>query len=126
MSYIYNESQLKFIYVFCMNKEKHLEWTYKYEKICDIFTDKYELFHNSTAKVRSYEKSLLTMSIFHRTYITTEENSIRDYIIGENISLMWFQSFFDILLRIPLDNNLAKQDMIAECRLYYKNNPLKF
>ncbi len=65
------------------------------------------------------------MSIFNRTHTTTEENSIRDYMIEENISLEWLDLFFDILLRIPLDKNAAKQDMIAERRLYYKNNSLE-
>jgi tetratricopeptide (TPR) repeat protein len=125
ISQIYKESQLKFIYVFCIDKEKHLEWTYKYEKICGIFTDKYELFHHLSTKVRAYEKSLMDISIFSRTCPTTEENSIRDYFIEENISLMWLQLFFDILLRMPLDKNVAKQDMIAECRLYYKNNSVE-
>ncbi|CAF3425281.1 unnamed protein product [Rotaria sp. Silwood2] len=123
LSCIHNEFQLKFIFVFCMNKEKHSEWTYKYEKICGIFIDKYELFHNLTAKVRIYEKSLLTISIFNRSYTTGEEHSIRDYTIEENVNLMWLEAFINILLDVPLDKNVAKQDMIAECRLYYTNNP---
>jgi hypothetical protein len=111
--------------MFCINKDKHSEWACKYEKICGIFIDKHELFNHLNTKVRVYEKSLTTMSIFNRTYTTTEENSIRDYMIEENISLEWLDLFFDILLRIPLDKNAAKQDMIAECRLYYKNNSLE-
>ncbi|CAF1345482.1 unnamed protein product [Adineta steineri] len=124
-SQIYNESQLKFIYVFCINKEKHSEWTCKYEKICGIFIDKNELFHHLSATVRAYEKSLTTISIFNKTCTATEEKSARDYIIEENISLMWLQSFIDILLHLPIDKNIAKQDMIAECRLYYQNNAVQ-
>ncbi|CAF3532636.1 unnamed protein product [Rotaria socialis] len=118
-----DEFQLKFIYVFCMNKEKHSNWSCKYEKICGVFSDKYELFQNLTLQVRTYEKSLLAMSIFNRTRTATVESSTRDYIIEEDIGLMWLLMFFNILLHIPLDKNVAKQDMIAECRLYYNNNP---
>ena len=125
VSQISNEYQLKFIYVFCMNREEHSQWTCQYEKISGIFIDKYEMFHHLTTKVRIYEKSLTTMSIFNRTQMISEENSTRDYMIDDNITLAWLELFIDILLRLPLDRNAAKQDMIAECRLYYKNNALE-
>ncbi|CAF1469972.1 unnamed protein product, partial [Rotaria sordida] len=46
-------------------------------------------------------------------------------MIEENVNLMWLEAFINILLHVPLDKNAAKQDMIAECRLYYKSNPVE-
>lgn len=123
LSQIINEIQIKFIYIFCINKDKYdAELADKYDKISGIFVDKDKLFQHLTSTVRTYEKNLMTMSLFDRILDTTEEQSIRHYMIENDINLEWLEAFFDILLHLPIDANLAKQDMIAECRLYYSNN----
>lgn len=97
-----------------MDKEKHTAWV-----------NQYELFRHLTSPIRMYEKTLMTMSLFNRISTTTEEQSTRDYTIENDISLEWLQAFVDVLLYLPHDKNLAKQEMIAECRLYYRDNPIE-
>ncbi|CAF3625049.1 unnamed protein product [Adineta steineri] len=119
---IHDAQQLKVIYIFCLDKDKHAEWTNAYKKVSGVFADKHEMFHHLTDKIRAYEKNLPVMSIFERKDTNLAENSIRDYVTESSITLMWLEVFFYILLHFPIDKDLAIHEMVNECRLYYKNN----
>ena len=115
--------QLKVIYVFCLDESKHAELASKYEKVAGVFVDKHQLFQHLASRVRAYEKSLSVMSIFKRKDVSIEETSTRGFLAEERVTLMWVRSFCEIMLHVPLDKDLAKQDMISECRSYYRDSP---
>ncbi|CAF2046894.1 unnamed protein product [Rotaria magnacalcarata] len=85
---IHEQFQVKFVYVFCMNKDIYAERTYKYDKIRGMFVSKHELFHHLIDDVRVYENNLLAVDIFSRRHTSGVERSIRDYMTEESITLM--------------------------------------
>ncbi|CAF1323725.1 unnamed protein product [Rotaria sordida] len=50
-----------------------------------------------------------------------EQNTVR-YITKDSASFLWFQLLVSILKRMPTNTESAKNEMLDECRRYYKDN----
>ncbi|CAF3990748.1 unnamed protein product [Didymodactylos carnosus] len=111
--------QIHSVYVFCCNKAKQ-EWTKQCPKISGIFVDKQPLLAKIKEDIESCSKELLPMSIFSPK--ANGEHSLRD-LSKENATFMWYHFLIRILLLMPATRtDLAKNEMLEECRLYYKDN----
>ncbi|CAF4674603.1 unnamed protein product, partial [Didymodactylos carnosus] len=101
----------------CSNKFKYEQWAHNYEKIQGVFNDKIQLINKLTENVKSYTNTSTLISIFSPN---ANEKSIHD-LNNENATFMWFQLLMEILLRMPQTMD-AKNDMLDEARLFYKEN----
>ncbi|CAF4898239.1 unnamed protein product [Rotaria sp. Silwood1] len=63
--------------------------------------------------------------VIHLSVFTTEkEESSMKNLKTENPSRMWFNLLIEILLRMPQTED-ARNEMIAECKLFYADNPVE-
>ncbi|CAF3838532.1 unnamed protein product, partial [Rotaria sp. Silwood1] len=106
---IHNLKQIQYIYIYCLDKDKHEQWISNYAKIQGVFTDRNTLC------------STLKQDVIERTKNTNiVENSLRN--LNENrTSLLWFEILLEVLIRMEYDKK-DKADMIEQCRLYYSDN----
>ncbi|CAF2812392.1 unnamed protein product [Rotaria sp. Silwood2] len=106
---IHDLQQIQYIYIYCLNKDKHEQWVSNYPKIQGVFTDRNTLC--STLKQNVIEQTRNADVI---------ENSLRN--LNENsASLLWFEALLEVLIRMEYGNN-DKADMIEQCRSYYADN----
>ncbi|CAF1174591.1 unnamed protein product [Didymodactylos carnosus] len=118
---IYDVPQIHSIYVFCGNKAKQEKWTKQCEKVSGIYIDKQSLLKKLQENIESCSKQLLPMSIFSPEM--NGERCLQD-LREDHATFMWYYFLIRILLLMPATHtNLAKHEMLEECRLYYKDNP---
>jgi hypothetical protein len=122
LSQTHNDSQLKAVYIFCLNEEKHTLLMNQYAKIRGIFLDKFKLFRQMMEDVLQFDEKAFSMHIFAQKHAGGTEISMRDYIFDDKITPNWVELFCFVLLYLPLDRKQAKQDMLTECRKYYRGN----
>lgn len=108
-------SQIDAIFLFCMDKKKYQNLIDEYAKLVDIFTDLDSLCVSIQKQVRIVNKQLEVVN-----FVTNNEKSIKD-LSEESIDFRWLQLSTHVALHLPRDQ-LAKTQMIDECRRYYRNN----
>ncbi|CAF1451444.1 unnamed protein product, partial [Rotaria sordida] len=64
---------------------------------------------------------LMYLSIDEEDKHNQEQNTVR-YITKDSASFLWFQLLVSILKRMPTNTESAKNEMLNECRRYYKDN----
>lgn len=108
-------SQVHAIFLFCVDKRKYQKLVDEYRKVVDIFTDLDSLCVSIQKQVRMVNKQLEVVN-----FVTNNEKSIKD-LSEESIDFRWFQLLTHVTLHLPRDE-LAKTQMLHECRRYYQNN----
>jgi hypothetical protein len=120
--FIYNETNIIYIYIFCKNKEKHEEWTKLYSnKIRDIFINQQELLVKLNEDIQFYTK-IIPISIISEKQIS-EETSIQN-LNKEETLFMWYQLLIEILNRMPL-TSISRKDLLNQCRQEYEKDEIE-
>ena len=86
----------------------------QYPKIVGMFDDETRLIQSIRQELNDLHKQLATFSLYKN------QKSTRD-LLEESASFLWFQLFKDILLQMPRSEQ-AKQDMIDQCKRFYRGN----
>ncbi|CAF1024709.1 unnamed protein product [Didymodactylos carnosus] len=109
----YELPQIEFIYIFCHNKGKHEQWANNYCKIHGVFNDKNSLFFKMAEDVKAFSNDISSMTLL------TKESSFQDRttLYGG----LFYPLVIEMLNDIPATDD-AKNEMIKECRMYYKDN----
>ena len=113
--FIWNATQIKGIYIYCLDASN----TYPnpiddtYQKFRGSYSDKSCLISKLQEDASSFYSDILPISIIG-------EKSIQD-LNKESVSFMWFWLLLEILVRMP-DTEIAKREMINECRMQYEYN----
>jgi len=114
---IHDLPQVDSIFIFCINLTKYKNEfldSKKYSKIIDIFDNENRLIELIREELNDLHKQLATFSLYKN------QKSTRD-LSSESASFLWFQLFKDILLEMPRSEQ-AKQEMIEQCKQYYRGN----
>jgi small subunit ribosomal protein S27Ae/ubiquitin C len=109
--------QILYIYIFCQLSSDLIP---NGDKVRGTFIDKHTLFATLTQDVRQITKSLTEMSVFCTP--TAHEQSI---ISTENEDFNSFQNFLKAIININYSDTLSKDEMIKQCRCYYRGNKYK-
>ncbi|CAF3389536.1 unnamed protein product [Rotaria socialis] len=114
---IWQIPQLLCIYVLCKDAIKH---DGNYQNVYTIYYDENDLMKqlDDDIKLHSNVDNTLPMRILSKS---SNEKSCRDLNSDEYVSFIWFQLLIEILILMP-DTEDAKNSMINECLLCYKNN----
>ncbi|CAF1333379.1 unnamed protein product [Rotaria sordida] len=75
VSEIENLPQIRIVYVFCQNAEKHKEWVSNHSIVQGIFTDTEKLYKKLTEDVQLADSSLLSIAILSPD---SKENQVTD------------------------------------------------
>ncbi|CAF0802568.1 unnamed protein product [Adineta steineri] len=116
---LHNLPQLNCVYVYCFDKAGNKQWSDKYSKVNDVFTDLDELIKRITKdqQVREKVEDSVAISIFNRS----DKECTHKNLKSENGSFMWFQLLIEVL--ISMQHNLtAKKELINVCKQQYHNN----
>jgi tetratricopeptide (TPR) repeat protein len=114
--------QILFIYIFCENKVEHEQWSKNHpNKLQGVFVDKNDLLLKLVLDLKAISMTLMPFSVFD---LTTNESTIQD-LNDDKVTFLWFQLLIEALLQIKFNNVNAKNEMIRECRLYYRNNRIE-
>lgn len=114
---IENLPQIRVVYVFCQNAERHKKWVPKHPIVQDIFINKQKLYKKLTEDVRLSDASLLSIAILSPD---SKENQVTD-LNQQSVKYLWSQVLIEALLRFP-SSKKAKSDMLKECRQQYYEN----
>lgn len=117
---VHDLSQVTFMYIFCADPMKHIEWTKTFNKIQGIFTAEEPLLTKLTKDVALLSNQLSSFNVFSVTKSDYYDRSIKD-LNQEQATFMWFQLLIETLILLPR-NSKAKYQMLDECRQYYANN----
>jgi len=120
---VHGLSQVAFIYIFCADTVKHVDWIKMYNKIQGIFIDEQSLLMKLTKDVALLSNQLSSINVFSVTKTENPEKSVKD-LNQEQATFMWFQLLIETLILLP-KNDKAKQQMVDECRLHYSNNKIE-
>ncbi|CAF4380153.1 unnamed protein product, partial [Didymodactylos carnosus] len=113
---VHNFRQIDSIFIFCMKREKYEILLTKYTKIIDIFIQQETLANSIKENILLVEKHMETFNSFDPKL----QKSTRE-LTKEQASFIWYQLFKDIVIQMPQDEQ-SKQDMIQNCRHYYRGN----
>ncbi|CAF1292715.1 unnamed protein product [Didymodactylos carnosus] len=106
---IHDLTQIKRIYVFCLNEASHIEWTKNYMKVNNnIFTQTEKLLESLKPYIRQYQQTLLIQKS-----IVDVENKTADF--------KWARLLIDTLIQLPPEPK-AKLEMIETLRKHYHDN----
>jgi len=111
---IHDLPQVDSIFIFCINSDKYQTILEHYRKIVNIFTDENQLVDAIRREFNDLRKQISTFSLYEK------QKTTRD-LSKESASFLWFQLLKDVLLRMPRTQQ-AKQEMINQCRQYYRGN----
>ncbi|CAF1319874.1 unnamed protein product, partial [Didymodactylos carnosus] len=116
---IHNLQQIAFIYVFCLDKNKHETWAInnRNKKVRGVFTDKQFLLQTIIDDAEILLVDVRPMNVFSLQY---DEKSIRA-LDKESALYIWNQLLMDVLLRIPT-SDISKLDMLVVCQSFYRDN----
>lgn len=114
LSQIHDLNQVDSIFIFCFNSNKYQHQSNEYSKIVGIFDNENQLIESVRQELNDLRKQLSTFSLYKN------QKSTRD-LLEESASFLWFQLFKDILLQMPRSEQ-AKQEMIEQCKRYYRGN----
>ncbi|CAF0946743.1 unnamed protein product [Didymodactylos carnosus] len=112
---LHDKNQIIFIYIFCADKAKHQMWADAYKKVQGVFDNVDELIIKFQKDAHFLLNQIASISIFD-----PKERSLQ-YLTKEQATFIWFQLLIEILLRLP-KSDIAKTDMIEECRRNYAGN----
>ncbi|CAF4426091.1 unnamed protein product, partial [Rotaria sp. Silwood2] len=103
-------SQIECVYVFCHDCEKHGSWANQVQKMRGVFVDKTQLLTIVCQDVKNFGNrwSFFEGSSFQKA--STDDG-------------LWYQLFIKIVMEQPRTSD-AWQEMLNECRSYYRNDSL--
>ena len=107
ISNIHHLPQITFIYVFCVNKDRHELWTESFSKIRGVFIDDLSLSTQLKNDVCSLSNINFPFGLFDSTQQTLQD------LNQEQASFMWFHLIIEVLFRLPRTSE-AKTEMISE------------
>jgi tetratricopeptide (TPR) repeat protein len=119
--YIDEPPEIQFVYIVgSVDKTYEQELKNQHPKIRGTYREMENLAVDLANDVITNSKMVMHLSVF-----TTdkEENSVKD-LQTENPSRMWLNLLIEILLRMPQTKN-SRDEMIAECKLFYADNPIE-
>lgn len=88
------------------------------QKFAMFSTTTNDLLSSLARDVSMYAKNLTPFSIFN---VDSSKNVSLRSLTTDEVRFMWFQLLFELLLRIPLNEN-PKNDMRIECERAYHGN----
>ncbi|CAF1084320.1 unnamed protein product, partial [Adineta ricciae] len=103
--------QLRFVYVYCIHENHHIEWTNGVEKVRCVTSD-------PTTLIEKLHKDV-------RTFSNRWPFEQRSFIKSSIPTSQWFHLFLTMICHTPDTITLPYDDMFNECRSYYKNNQAK-
>ncbi|CAF1412457.1 unnamed protein product, partial [Rotaria sordida] len=118
---IHDFEQINCIYVYCLDKAHHEQWSKDYSKVKSVIIKRNQLVEEITEdqKIRNKTEDSLPMSILNRTAVA-KETTTKD-IAKEMGSILWFQLLIDVLLRMEHTDD-AKIELIKTWRENYTGN----
>lgn len=120
---VHDLSQIAFVYIFCADRTKYVDWAKMFSKIQGIFTDEESLLIKLTKDIALLSNQLSSINVFSVVKTEYQEKSVKD-LNQEQATFMWFQLLIETLILLP-KNDKSKQQMIDECRLHYANNKIE-
>ncbi|CAF1351110.1 unnamed protein product [Rotaria sordida] len=116
---IEHDIKLDSIYVFCLKKCNHEQWTSKeqHQKIKGIFIDIQDICNRLKEDIKQSQHELTSIQT-----LSSQTSRISNYL---DASFMYSQLLKDIILNIEYDDTTreqAKKDFIDFCRIYYAEN----
>ncbi|CAF4090790.1 unnamed protein product [Rotaria sp. Silwood2] len=122
LPFIYDETNIAFIYIFCKDEEKHKEWTELYlNKLRGIFVDKEQLLTKLNTDIDFYTK-MIPITVVPEKKLKKETSC---YNLNEEEALfMWNQLLIEILNRMPL-TSISRKDLLNECREEYQGDNIE-
>ncbi|CAF1338406.1 unnamed protein product [Adineta steineri] len=114
---IHQLRQVISIYIYCIDKESHEQWAYKFTKIKSIVVDLDELVSQIIAdhQIQKKVEEPLSINIF-ATNVDAEKS-----MIEVNGQFVFFQILIDCLLRLK-STEIDKNELIKLCENEYKGN----
>jgi tetratricopeptide (TPR) repeat protein len=110
---IENFNQIYSIYIFCGNKNNHIEWTKPYKKIQGIHTQIKDLSEALRYDNNEYDKSLTSISVLPPTPIVELNQSNKEFV--------YLQVMKSIILEVQYDKKF-RRELISYARQFYLNN----
>ncbi|CAF5050239.1 unnamed protein product, partial [Rotaria sp. Silwood1] len=122
LPFVYDETNITFIYIFCKDEEKHKEWTELYSnKLRGVFVDKEQLLTKLNSDIDFYTK-MIPITVVPEKKLKKETSC---YNLNEEEALfMWNQLLIDILNRMPL-TSVSRKDLLDECRQEYQGDNIE-
>ncbi|CAF1192313.1 unnamed protein product [Didymodactylos carnosus] len=112
---VHDLKQIEFIYIFCSNKQWHLEWASHFSKVHGVHTDMKHICEALRKDVRTCSNdTMIPMSVMPSSLSNTNNNR-------QEASFMYSQLLIEILFEVDITDT-SKQDMIDECRMQYEHN----
>ncbi|CAF2664730.1 unnamed protein product [Rotaria sp. Silwood2] len=109
---IHDCSQLLAIYIFCGDKEFHMQWSKVYKKVKSVVVHLDDLIAQILKDYRYYQHVSINV------YRASEEKSHTN--LQENASFIWLQLFIDIVIRLrSKDVSNGKDELAAYLREKY-------
>jgi tetratricopeptide (TPR) repeat protein len=105
--------QLRWIYIFCVNKPKYEQWSTDYQKIQGVYTHIEDICNVLKHDVQHSEIDLMPISIVAKTSSSALDELDQSY--------MYSQLLKDILLELEPDNK-AVEEFTKFCRIQYADN----
>ncbi|CAF4734140.1 unnamed protein product, partial [Rotaria sp. Silwood2] len=115
LSHITKLSQIDSIFVFNWEKLDHEHLIFEDAKFIGIYEEVDLLCLSIQEQIDFIDQNLETISFFDQDEHLTKDLS------KQTADLFWFQLYHDILFDLTHDEE-AKQEMIDECRSYYRDN----
>ncbi|CAF4614737.1 unnamed protein product, partial [Rotaria sp. Silwood2] len=103
------------VFIYCPNRDKKNNFYYQYAKVIGIFTDPYELIISIEKTIHLLEKQTYSCNLFNQRQKSTRNLS------KEEASFVWHQLLIHVLKQMT-DDEQAKNDMLYQCRNYYRHN----
>lgn len=106
---------IEFVYIYCLNKDKHIEWSKALDKVRGVFVERYLLLAQVTKDISDY---------IDRTPISVIQGITTQDMKNEPGKSMWFQILMHVLLRLPY-SEFSKTDIVHECLKQYNGDDIE-
>jgi hypothetical protein len=117
LNQIHDLPQVDSVFIYCINLNKYKNQflnSEQYTKIVNVFDNEDQLIESIREELNDLHKQLTIFSLYKK------QKSTRD-LLKESACFLWFQLFKDILFQMPRSEQ-AKNDMIEQCKQYYRGN----
>jgi hypothetical protein len=112
LSQVHNLRHLAAVFIFCRNREYHIELISQYSKIIDVFTHQEPLLQSIRQTMKIVEKQLMAFSLFDQKLKSTRDLS------KDSASFLWNQLLLYVLKKLPQDEQV-KLHMLSTCADLY-------
>ncbi|CAF1273754.1 unnamed protein product [Adineta ricciae] len=104
-----NLSQVLAIYVYCSNRDLHLQWTKNYKKVRAVLSHGDDLIYHLQKDAR-YREPLSPITVFQQSH-----KNVR----ADNAQFIWQQLFIAILLRLKPEESSSNEKLVEYLKRTY-------